>query len=173
MAAWFMITLVGEDQPNIVASVTRALFEAQCHLGETSMIRLGGNFTIMMMVKYNGEEDGLSQLLQPLSDKLHLRLHVDPITGHLHQHRQPDVRISVFSADRPGIVAKATGSLADAGLDITDLESDVGGSETKPIYIMHIEGVAKNGIDALESAVADIRQNGIDVTLTPIELMIG
>ncbi|MEW8430322.1 MAG: amino acid-binding protein, partial [gamma proteobacterium symbiont of Ctena orbiculata] len=41
---WQMLTLVGEDQPGIVARVTDALYRGGCTLGETSMIRLGGNF---------------------------------------------------------------------------------------------------------------------------------
>ena len=35
--------------------VTRALFEGGCNLGEASMIRLGANFTIMLMVSYSGD----------------------------------------------------------------------------------------------------------------------
>ena len=54
------------------------------------------------------------QLEFPKSMNLHL--HVDAIRGRLHATLLPDVRISVFGADRPGIVAKATTALADAGL---------------------------------------------------------
>ncbi|MDH5218205.1 MAG: amino acid-binding protein [Gammaproteobacteria bacterium] len=173
MSSWFMITLVGEDQANIVAPVTQALFVANCHLGESSMIRLGGNFTVMMMVQTDKDESQLRELLKPVTDKLQLRLHVDAIKGHLHQHKNPDVRISLFCADRAGIVAQATGSLAEAGLDITDLESDVGGTEEKPIYIMHIEGMAQKGVEALEKAVERIANDGIDIRLSPIDLLIG
>lgn len=173
MSQWYMITLVGEDQPNIVAPVTQALFKGNCQLGETSMMRLGGNFTIMMMVNSDADDDALKKLLTPVAEQLALRLHIDHISAHLHQHRNPDVRISVFSADRPGIVAQATGSLTDAGLDITDLESDVAGTQDAPIYIMHIEGTASKGVEALEKAVADIKESGIDISLSPVDLLIG
>jgi len=173
MSSWFMITLVGEDQANIVASVTKALFEGDCHLGESSMIRLGGNFTVMMMVQTNKNEAQLHELLKPVTDQLKLRLHVDAIKGHLHQHKNSDVRISLFCADRAGIVAQATGTLAEAGLNITDLESDVGGTKEKPIYIMHIEGIAQKGVEALEKAVEKIASDGIDIKLSPIDLLIG
>ncbi len=33
-----------------------------------------------------------------------LRLHVYPIDGRLHEHFEPNVRITVHGADRPGIV---------------------------------------------------------------------
>lgn len=173
MANWYMITLVGEDQPGIVAAVSQALYQGNCQLGETSMMRLGGNFTIMMMVASDQDDAALANLLRPVTDQLSLRVHIDPIEAQLHRHRSPDVRIRVFSADRPGIVAQATSTLAKAGLDITDLESDVAGSEQAPIYIMHIEGTAQKGMTALEDAVGQIKQAGIDISIEPIELLIG
>ena len=50
MKSWKMLTLVGEDQPSIVAKVTQTLYRGGWNLGEASMIRLGGSFSIMMMV---------------------------------------------------------------------------------------------------------------------------
>ena len=46
-------------------------------------------------------------------------------------------------ADRAGIVAQVTGQAAAAGLNILDLESDVGGTESHPIYILQIEGLLR------------------------------
>jgi glycine cleavage system transcriptional repressor len=86
---------------------------------------------------------------------------------------QPDVRITVFGADRAGIVAKVTGVLAEAGLDILNLESDVGGSKEQPIYIMHIEGCAAEGIEPLQSALNVVIREGIEASLTPIDTLIG
>ncbi len=47
---WYMLTAVGEDRAGIVAGVTKALFEGGCNLGDASMMRLGGSFSIMLMV---------------------------------------------------------------------------------------------------------------------------
>src|SRR5690606_15972300 len=151
MSKWYMLTLVGADRPGIVAKVSKALYEGGCNLGEASMARLGGNFTIMLMVQFEGSAHALRDLVAPVSDSLGLHLHVDRIEGELHRHLVPDVRISVFGADRAGIVAQVTGALAEAGLNILDLESDVGGTQEQPIYIMHIEGQAREGIEALRS----------------------
>jgi glycine cleavage system transcriptional repressor len=174
MKRWFMLTVVGQDRAGIVARVTSALYEGGCNLGEASMIRLGGNFTIMLMVQYNGSMKSLEQILSPVIESLNLHIHLDQIEGHLHEHLVPDVRISVFGADRAGIVAKVTNVLSDAGLHILNLESDVGGSTIEPIYIMHIEGQAKEGIEALRSALdVVITGDGIDAKLYPIETMMG
>jgi len=63
MKKWFMVTLVGKDQPGIVAKLTLALFENDCNLGEASMTRLGGNFTIILMVQFSGLEGELERIL--------------------------------------------------------------------------------------------------------------
>jgi glycine cleavage system transcriptional repressor len=170
---WFMLTLVGKDRPGIVAHLTAALFDGGCNLGEASMMRLGGNFTIMLMVQYAGSRHALEQMVEGVAESLDLHLHIDGIEGQLHQHLLPDVRISVYGADRAGIVAKVTGVLAEVGLHILDLESDVGGSEQQPIYIMHIEGHASEGIEALESALQLVRDEGIDAHMEPLDTMIS
>lgn len=173
MNHWYMLTLVGEDRPGIVAGVTQALFEGGCNLGEASMIRLGGTFTVMLMVETDRDRHDLEDLLNPVADTHRLLLHVDSIEGRLHQHEEPDVLVTVYGADRAGIVAQATGALAEAGLNILDLDSTVGGSPEAPLYIMTIEGQATNGIDALERAVAKVREDGIEVSITPIDTMVG
>lgn len=170
---WYMLTLVGRDRPGIVARITHALFEGGCHLGETSMMRLGGNFTIMMMVRFAGTTHALEQLVAGEAESLGLRLHVDRVEGGLHKHLEPDVRITVYGADRAGIVAQVTGALAEAGLDILDLISDVGGTEEAPIYILHIEGRALEGIPALESALEIVKGKGVDARLSPVDIMVG
>jgi len=166
MSQWFMLTLVGEDKIGIVAKVTAILYENHCLLGEASMIRLGGNFTIMLMVNYADSAQKLSTLLAPTVHNLGLHLHVDSIKGILHEHQSPDVRISVYGADRAGIVAQVTEVLAKAGMNILNLESNVGGTATKPFYIMHIEGSASQGIKMLEIAIRDLTQRHPDRDLT-------
>ena len=170
---WYMLTLVGKDRPGIVAHVTAALYEGGANLGETSMMRLGGNFTIMMMVQFSGTTHALQDLVGGVAESLGLQLHIDHIEARLHDHRIPDVRITVYGADRAGIVAKVTGVLAEAGLDILELDSDVAGTDAEPIYIMSIEGHAAEGVPALESALDIVRAEGIDASLQPIDTLVG
>ena len=174
MKDWFMVTLVGRDRPGIVARVTRALFEGGCMLGETAMMRLGGNFSIMMMVRCGAGRRDLEAMLRPEAESLDLRLHVDAIDARLHDHPQPDARITVYGADRPGIVAQVTGALAEAGFNILDLESDVGGTPEAPIYVLHMEGQAHEGLESLRSALEALRREaGVEASLTPVEALIG
>ncbi|MCP3672361.1 MAG: amino acid-binding protein [Gammaproteobacteria bacterium] len=170
MNNWKMLTLVGKDRPGIVARVTDALYQNGWNLGEASMLRLGGNFTIMLMVSGAGE---VEPTLQPVAQELGLRLHVDPIEGDLHSHVVPNIQVRVVGADRAGIVAQVTGQLAEAGLNILELESDVAGSAETPIYIMGIHGYADVPVEDLQQAVSDLVDQGIDVTVSGIETLIG
>ena len=173
MNHWYMLTVVGKDRPGIVAHISAALYDGGCNLGEASMMRLGGNFTIMLMVYFEGTTKQLTRLVQPVAESMGLDLHVHGIEAHLHAHLEPDVSITVYGADRAGIVAKVTGALAEAGLHILDMESTVGGTEDKPIYIMHMEGHAAEGVEALQSALDVIKTEGVEAALTPIQTLIG
>lgn len=173
MRPWYMITVVGKDQPGIVAAVTNALYNGDCNLGESSMIRLGGNFSIMMMVNTTQTAAALEERLEPVADTLALRIHIDTIDGALHHHLEADICIRVSGADRSGIVAEVTGKLAQCGFTILNLESDVGGSENAPLYIMHIEGKALADKTTLMQAIKDLDQKGIHVSIEAIDTLIG
>jgi len=168
---WYMLTVIGKDQPGIVAHLSTLLYKQGCHLGEASMIRLGGNFTIMLMIRCGIKDHDLIAYLAEQSRQLELHIHCDLINGLLHHHREPDVRISVHSADRMGIVAHVTSVLATAGLDILNLESDIAGTELAPIYIMHIEGCATQGISALRTALNEI--NDMSISIESIQTVFG
>jgi len=169
---WKILTLLGEDRPGIVANVTQVLFGAGAELGEASMMRLGDQFAIMMMVRHAGDPVEIMGLLESLKKDLNLKVHIDEVETALHRHQDADVVISVHGADRPGIVAQVTQALADVGFNILDLRSDVAGTTDKPIYIMQIEGKARNGLDSIERALASLPKD-IEVVLHPIDMLRG
>ena len=174
MSNWYMLTLVGKDRPGIVSRITLALYESGGNLGEASMVRLGGNFSIMLMVQYDGSAESLENGISQVCNNLELQIHLDRIEGRLHDHLEPDVRISIYGADRVGIVAETTGALTEAGLNILNLESDVAGTADKPIYIMEIEGVAGKGIESIKSTLDRLaKEKSVETRFTPIDTLMG
>jgi len=168
MKSWSLLTLVGADQSGIVARVTESLAAADCELGETSMMRMGCNFA--MMLRVNHENQDLAKLLRDVCADLKLHLHVDEDADGACVNNEPDVNITVYGADRSGIVAEVTSSLAVAGLNIIDLETALAGTKEKPIYIMTIEGQALKGVDALNEAAAKISK-GVELNIVPIQTL--
>lgn len=173
MTSWYMVTVVGSDRPGIVAALSAALYRAGANLGEASMARLGGNFTIMVMVETDMALAALERAMAPVATEFTSRVHADPIDARLHAHAQPNVQVTVYGADRAGIVAEVTGALAAVGFSVLDLASDVGGSAQQPLYIMILEGHVTGGVEALESALAPLRQSGIDVRISPIDALVA
>mgnify|MGYP001548614923 FL=1 len=173
MNNWYMLTLMGEDRKGIVAAVTQALYERDITLGEASMLRLGGNFTIMMMVAADLDAAALQDAMDDAVNAMELTLHIDAMQGGLHQHIAPNLMVRVSGADRAGIVARVTGALAAADFNILDLESDVAGSAEKPVYIMQIAGVSETPLEELEAAVDGMRDEGIEVNISPLETLVG
>ncbi len=155
MERWYMLSLVGKDRPGLVAQVSAALCKAGCNLGDSSMVRLGANFTIMVMVQWNGSAEQLETIVQPISQSLSLTPHIGELAGGMEHHVEPDVRISVYASDRLGIVEDVTTALAEAGLNILYLDSNTDqgeGSENKTYYL-HIEGTVSRGLDPLYAAL--------------------
>ncbi len=173
MKNWYMVTLVGRDQRGIVAHVTQALFDGGCNLGETSMMRLGSNFGMMLMVSSDTDVSGIEALIQPVAERLGLMAHIDVVDGDSHAQLQPNIDISVYGADKAGIVAEVTGLLAEAGLNIIDMQTVVAGGEDSPLYIMQIEGFCSVPVEQLQGAVAPVSAQGIEIQINEIETMIG
>ncbi len=173
MSNWTMLTLIGEDHPGIVAAVTKVLYDNGVTLGEASMLRLGQNFTIMMMVSGAADESSLRSFLEDVVTANKLCLHIDPLSGGLHQHLTPNLVVHVHGADQPGIVSRVTGVLAESGFNILDLDSDVAGTEQNPLFIMRIAGVATVSTETLDQQLDSLREAGIDVKVSPVETLVG
>lgn len=170
----YMLTLVGADALGIVASVTSDLSKANCNLGETSMLRLGGSFSILMIVDTDLSRAALEEALCETLEAYQLKLHIDRLDKTSHRQLTPDVRVGIYGGDSPGIVAKTTRILAKAGLNITNLSSDLVGEQgDKAIYVLSISGQATQGYAALEAAVEKLKMDKLEVSLEPIQLLVG
>ncbi|MGP0630732.1 glycine cleavage system protein R [Nitrospina sp. 32_T5] len=171
MENWFMLSMVGKDRPGIVARLSASLCRAGCNLGESSMAALSDNFTIMMMVHWEGTQDELIGVVQPIGDNLGLTFNIHPVPGKLEHHRQPDIRVSIYAEDRKGIVEDVTTALADAGLNILHLDSnfDEEPGSPKPTFYLHIEGTLSKGIEPVEKALDTLcEEKRMNIQLIPV-----
>ena len=171
MENWYMLSLVGKDQPGLVAKLSAALCRNGCNLGDSSMARMGGNFTVMVMVQWAGDQAALETIVAPLAQDLNLTFHVDAVSGSMEHHVQPDIRISLYAEDRKGIVGDVTTALAEAGLNILQLDSNVDeepGKQSKTYYL-HIEGTLSKGIEPVEDALDILcEEKKMTIQLIPI-----
>jgi glycine cleavage system transcriptional repressor len=164
------VTAVGTDQPGIVAAVAAVLHERGGNVEDSAMTILGGHFAIVLIVASPDEPEDLRAALAPIAEELGLTVSVSRANGH-GRGAEPTHLLSVYGADAPGILAGVTRALAEAGANITDLETRVLGQDDEPVYAMVIELVAgPEGPDALaltvQRACAPL---GVDHTLRTID----
>ncbi|MBI4729849.1 MAG: ACT domain-containing protein [Acidobacteria bacterium] len=168
------VTAVGVDRPGIVAAVTRVLYEQRGNIEDSRMAILGGHFAMMLIVALpqGSDASALEQALGAPASRLDLLVSVRPVREAPAEHAEgaPYV-VSVYGADRPGIVFRVSEALAGSRVNITDLATHVIGGEP-PVYVMIMEVTLPAGTDAaalerdLKSLAADL---GVDLSLHAAE----
>jgi glycine cleavage system transcriptional repressor len=164
------VTAVGTDQPGIVAAVAAVLHQRGGNVEDSAMTILGGHFAIVLIVASPDSPEQLREALAPVADELGLTVSVSRADGQ-RGGVEPTHLLSVYGADAPGILASVTQALAEAGANITDLETRVLGQDDEPVYAMVIELVAgPEGPEGLATAVERACVPlGVDHTLRTID----
>lgn len=147
----FALSAVGADRPGIVAAVTEVLLRHGCNLEDTSMTILRGHFAMTLVVAAP-EPVGAVELeaaLAPAAREFELVATVRPISEvvPLSEHGQ-SCTVSIYGADRPGIVHRVASLLAERSLNIVDLSTRMIGSPEHPVYAMLLDVDAPAGTDA-------------------------
>jgi glycine cleavage system transcriptional repressor len=129
------VTAVGAPTaPGIVAAVAEVLQERGGNVEDSAMTILGGHFAIVLLVEIDDEPEDLRTALLAATVDLGLTVSVTAADGG--GGIEPTHLLSVYGADKPGILAGVTRALADAGANVTDLETRVLGADDEPVYAM-------------------------------------
>lgn len=140
----WIVTALGQDKPGIVAGVTQVLYKLGCNLEDSAMTRLESEFTIMLIFSAPAKvTDGkLAQAFGPVGKALKLAIHIKPLSAK--ETAAPSKRgsafvISVYGADRAGIVFQVAQALAKARVNITDVHTHRSASGGPSLYAMLLE----------------------------------
>src|SRR5512139_163805 len=146
----FALTIVGRDRPGIVAQVSEILFNLGCNIADSSCSILGGQFAMILILAHPDftGRDSFGPAFQPLEDAdLTVALRVLKPGGEIHPELEGEIcMISVYGADKPGIVYHVARVLGEKKINITDLNTKLVGSEQHPVYMMMIEAVLPGSI---------------------------
>jgi len=174
MRHWFALSAIGRDRPGMVADLAELIFECDCNLEDSSMTVLGSEFAVLLLV--SGEGADLERRLSAGCKRLEWEKRITVFFRPLDEApRAPSVagammECTVTGVDKAGIVARVARTLADQGVNITDLrtESRPEPESGTPIYTMRMKMTAPPGIDRralqskLDAAAGDLR---VDVVL--------
>jgi glycine cleavage system transcriptional repressor len=145
-----VITGAGKDSVGFVASVTELLYNEGVNLLDSSMTLLRGEFALILMVELplGLAVADLKTKLNALEGNLNMQLQVRQLTEE--ELKEPGAQnqfmISIYGADKPGIVAASTRALANKNLNITDVQTKLTGPPSAPIFIMLLEVTAPESV---------------------------
>jgi len=175
----FAVSAIGRDRPGIVAAVAEGLLDVDGNVEDSRMTNLGGHFAVMLLVSTPAEHglDRVEAALAPARERLGLEaldvsevLDADGPDGGIGA-AGPDHVITVYGSDHPGIVHAISTGLAAAGVNITDLQTSLGGSPESPIYMMLLEvHVGDVDIEALTTHLREIAgRAAVEIEIRPLD----
>ncbi|MEW6721516.1 MAG: ACT domain-containing protein [Thermodesulfobacteriota bacterium] len=174
----FTLSVVGKDRPGIVAEVSRVLYEIGCNIEDSSCTILSGQFAMILVIVHKErssvpEVDGFFDSLRHdmgLTITLHA-LGEEEISRKKGFTGRPHI-ISVYGADRPGIVYTVARELAKYRVNVTDMTTQIVGAEARPVYVMILEADIPEAVDMqeLERTLERVRKElAVSISLRPIE----
>ena len=140
-----VVSAFGPDRPGIVAAVTGVLVDHRANLADTAMTNLAGQFAMVLVVEVPEDEraEALEAALVDHTSALGLTVVVRPLpdgpTGEAGVGGATSWAVSVYGADRPGIVHRVATLLADHGGNVVDLSTRTVGAAGAPAYVMLLE----------------------------------
>ena len=166
------MTAIGRDRPGIVAAITGTLLDAGGNVDDSQMSILHGQFAVMLIVSVS---DGVS--LDELTIQLNevgreyglAGITVSEVTG-LERGAGPSHVLTVYGADRPGIVHEVAELLAARGVNITDLRTRRTGEGDSSLYTMMMELAGVGDAGALESDLQGLSgEKQVEVSLSELD----
>ena len=177
MANRWIVTALGKDRSGIVAGVTKILYQLGCNLEDSAMTRLEGEFAVMLIFSAPGRltPERLRQAFEPLGKQLRLAVHLKPLTrGETRAPRRKNrsYLISVYGADRTGLVFRMSEALARSKVNITDVHTHRSAGKGPSLYLMllEVELPPRLAEAALERRLQQLaRRLGVEVSLRAAE----
>ena len=163
--ATLAVSAVGLDRPGIIAGVAERLAAHGANITDSRMAILRGHFAMTLIVE-GAERAALDADLATLGLEAVTVTEVPEAASH--PRSEPNAVVSVHGADHPGIVAAVTGVLAEAAVNVTDLQTRL----SRELYVMIIDaatppGLALEELDRRLQAVA--AEQGVTITVRAVD----
>jgi glycine cleavage system transcriptional repressor len=157
----FAVTVIGRDRVGIVADVAGRLAEQGANLTDSTMTLLRGHFAMTLICTAQATADRLREALGDLSGDLLVSVSEIGGDGPVGAGGSSYV-VSVYGADRLGIVAAVARAVAAAGGNITDLSTRLTGA----LYVLVAEVDLPSGVaDELAKRLDELAA-GLDVEVS-------
>jgi len=165
------VTAIGRDRPGIVAAITGALLEMDGNVDDSQMSILHGHFAVMLIVSVPDDAslEELEARLEEVGREFELGgIAISPVEG-LDRGAGPTHVLTVYGADRPGIVHDTAATLAGLGVNITDLRTRRTGGDS-PLYTLMVEVSVPEGVEGDLDRALDVLRDSKQVEARLAEL---
>jgi len=121
-----VLTIIGADRTGLVESLAKQIAATGGNWEESRMARLAGQFAGILLVTVDtSRTDELVAGLRGL-EAVGLQVAVRPTTGAGAAPAAKHIQLELTGQDRPGIVRDVSRVLAERGVNVEELESEVG-----------------------------------------------
>ncbi len=174
----FALTIIGRDRPGIVSQVTEILFKAGFNIADSSCSILGGQFSMILIISnpnISTTEDFIDTFKPLEENNLSVFIRTLKPGGEIRSELEGELcMISVYGADKPGIVFQVAKELGDRHINITDLNTKLVGDKLKPVYVMMLEAILPldTEIEEIEIWMQELKQKlQVDISVRSLVVM--
>ena len=158
------VSAVGLDRPGIIAGVAERLAAHGANVTDSRMAILRGHFAMTLIVE-GAERDALAADLEGLTS-LEAWSVTEVAEAAANPRSEPTAVVSVHGADHPGILAAVTRVLADAGVNVCDLQTRLAGD----LYVMIMDVAVPPTVSDLDERLRAVAAGqDVAITLRPVD----
>lgn len=159
----YALSALGADRPGIVAAIAETLVAHGVNVTDSHMGILRGHFAMTLIVDVDQDVAALQRDLEHVAGALELEaLTLAPVHDAAPVSTDPTHTVTVYGADHTGIVAAVARVLAEAGVNVCDLNTRLTGD----LYVMFLEVAAPDGVPDLSDVA---RAQDVEVSVQPLE----
>ncbi len=164
-----VITLIGDDRPGIVETVSNILNAHQGEWVESHMSNLAGKFAGILHVQVPGEhvDDFKREILSEKTSDLSIRVE-DVITDA--PRLGTTYRLQLVGQDHPGIVYRISSALKDNGATVEDLDTEVVDASMAGGQLFKADMVISIGEDSSVETLREVLEDLANELIVDIDL---
>ncbi|MDR2426967.1 MAG: hypothetical protein LBD46_07325 [Endomicrobium sp.] len=164
MSKYISLTAIGKDKPGLVSTIAKVLYEYKCNIEESTMTILHGQFAMILILSFPQDTNikSLYSTLQKSAKSLGMSFSYTPLLSFTPKKQKSSAAyiISVYGADKPGIVYNLSSFLVQYKINITDVQTTLSKSKGKKTYIMiiEVEIPKKVSVEKIKNRLSDLAQ---------------
>jgi glycine cleavage system regulatory protein len=121
----YIVTFIGDDRPGLVESLSRVIESNRGNWLESRLSQLGGKFAGLVLVRLPNENGAALQVELKALSSTGLSVRVTPAMALPSSRRGRDITLRVIGPDRLGIVREISRALAQRGVNVVEMDSEV------------------------------------------------